>query len=104
MEFLLETDFVIEAGLDVWNELTAEQRLAVVDHLLERCFGAEDEDDPGSPMKWTVREPDVQEFSTILRRHGAWNEDLQGFTSVAQEIGLSAMVQETPVQTTTTVT
>lgn len=104
MEFLLETDFVLEVGMDVWNEQTAEQRLAVVDHLLERCFGVEDEEDPGAPMKWTIREPDVQEFSTILRRHGAWNEDLQGFASVAKEIDLSAMVQEIPVQTVTTAT
>ena len=102
MEFLTETDFVIEVGLDVWNELSPDQRLAVVDHLLERCWGEEDEKDASASMKWAVREPDVQEFATILQRRGAWNTDLQGFCQVAQEINLADMVQETPVQTTTT--
>ena len=101
MEFLVEADFVIEVGLDVWNDLTSEQRLAVTDHLLERCWGEEDEEDSGAPMKWTLREPDVQEFSTILQRRGAWNSDLQGFCQVAHEIDLAELVQETPVQTTT---
>ena len=100
LEFLTDTDFIMEIGLDRWNELTAEQRLASIDHLLERCWGEEDEEDAGAPMKWVIRKPDVMEFASILRRHGAWNEDLAGFASVAKEIDLSSIVAEIATDTT----
>lgn len=92
MEFLLNANFMVEIGLDHWNELSPRQRTALVDHLLECCTGEEDEEDPGAPMKWKVREPDVQEFRTILQRHGAWTEDLSGFVSVAQRLNTDNVV------------
>ena len=67
---------------------------------MERCWGEEDEEDAGAPMSWSLREPDVQEFSSILRRHGAWNDDLAGFASVAKEIDLAAIVTETTAAVT----
>ena len=100
LEFLLDTDFVMEIALDRWNEMTPEQRQALIDHMLERCWGEEDEEDAGAEMKWTLREPDVQEFSSILRRHGAWNDDLADFASVAKEIDLAAIVNETTAAAT----
>jgi hypothetical protein len=93
-DFLLEADFMMEVALDQWNELRDNQRQALVDHLLEACTGEEDENDGGA-MKWGVREPDVQEFAAILRRHGAWNEDLAAFTVIAKEIDVDSLVQET---------
>lgn len=92
LEFLLELDFLIEVAMDNWNELTEQQREALVDHLLERCSGEEDEDT--GDMKWNVREPDVQEFGSILRRHGAWNEALTGFVSIAQETDVDQLVDD----------
>jgi len=97
MEFMVEKDFVIEIPLDQWNELGESQRHALVDHLLERCNGVEDEDN--GEMKWSTREPDVQEFSTILRRHGAWTTDLAGFVSVAKTINVDEMVADTLAET-----
>ncbi len=93
LEFLLEADFMMEVALDQWNELTDVQRKALVDHLLECCTGEEDEADGGT-MKYSVREPDVQEFSAILRRHGAWNDDLAAFASVAKTIDIDSLVEE----------
>lgn len=92
LEFLLEKDFLVEVALDFWNDLSDTQRHALVDHLLERCFGEEDED--SGEMVWSVREPDVQEFSSILRRHGAWNEGLAGFVSVAKTVDIDEMVAD----------
>jgi len=97
-EFLTDTDFVIEVALDIWNEMTGEQRIALVDHLLEYCTGEEDEEDAGAPMKWKMREPDVKEFGTILRRQGAWNESLANFASVARQINLNDLIQETSTE------
>lgn len=93
LEWKLESDFIIEVAADQWTELNAEQRTALVDHLLECCFGEEDESG-GGDMKWTLREPDVHEFSSILQRHGAWNDSLAGFVSVAKEVDLDQIVQE----------
>lgn len=90
-EWAMEKDFLVLIPLDKWNDLSEPQRTALVDHLLERCTGEEQED--GS-MKWMVRDPDVQEFSSILRRHGVWNADLVDFVSVAQEINLDDIIAE----------
>lgn len=90
-EWALEKDFVIEVALNRYNELSPEQRNALIDSLLERCQGEEQED--GS-MKWSVREPEVQEFASILERHGAWNDALQNFVAVAQNIELDEIIEE----------
>jgi hypothetical protein len=83
--YLTEYDFLLEIAMTEWGPMPLEQREALVDHLLERCTGIEDEKDAGAPMKWSVREPDVHEFSSILGRRGAWNADLQVFCNVIQQ-------------------
>jgi len=92
LEFLIEHDFLIEVALDQWNEMSAEQRTALVDHLLEGCTG--EENDNTGEMKWSVREPEVKEFATILRRHGVWHDSLQSFVSIAKSINIDALVEE----------
>lgn len=92
IEHLLEADFLIEVAQDKWNELDTQQRDALTDHLLERCHGEEDE--KSGEMKWTVQEPDVQEFASILRRHGAWNPSLIDFVTIAKEIQLDQIIEE----------
>ncbi len=92
LEYLLECDFLIEIAMDAWNELSEAQRQAAMDHLLERCTGEEDENT--GDMKWTTREPDVSEFTAILRRHGAWNDDLTGFATVAKTVDIDGLVAE----------
>ena len=71
--FLTGYDFVLEIALEVWNEFSINQRRAIIDHLLSRCIGEEQED--GS-MKWKIRPPQVQEFPEVVARHGQWNDDL----------------------------
>ena len=103
LDFLIETDFLVEVALDCWNEMHDSQRKALIDHLLESCTGEEDANN-GGEMKWSVREPDVQEFAAILRRHGAWNEDLAAFTVIAKEIDVDSIVEEAVATITTTQT
>jgi len=97
LEFMLDKDFLVEIPLDQWNQLADTQRQALVDHLLERCYGEENEEN--GEMKWSTREPDVQEFSTILRRHGAWNNELAGFVSVAKTVNVDEMVADAVSET-----
>lgn len=84
-KFLTEgnPDFIMTIALETWVELDSSKRSALVDHLLERCTG--EADDQGE-MKWTTRDPDVHEFASILSRHGAWTEQLEGFASVAKTL------------------
>lgn len=93
LEFILQKDFLIEVALDEWNAATDRQRTALVDHLLENCTGIEDQENGGA-MKWTMRQPDVNEYTSILHRHGAWTNDLQGMIEVAQRLNIEARVQE----------
>lgn len=92
IQYLTDLDFLIEVPLDVFNDLSEQQRTALVDHLLERCYGEEDE--KSGEMKWVVREPDVAEFSSILQRHGAWNEGLTGFVSIAKTVKIDSLVDD----------
>jgi hypothetical protein len=86
IEYLGNVDFVMEIAMPEWNDASPQTRTALLDHLLERCTGEENPEDPGAAMKWKTREPDVHEFSTILQRYGAWNETLQAFVAVAQSV------------------
>jgi hypothetical protein len=92
LQYLLNLDFLFEVALDQWNELSGDQREALIDHLLEQCFGEEDE--KTGDMKWSVREPDVKEFTSIFKRHGAWHDNLTGFLSVAQEIDIDSIAKD----------
>lgn len=94
LEFLLELDFLMEVSLDCWNNLTDTRRRALVDHLLSRCWGEEDEEDPGAGMKWSLRDPDVSEFADVLRRHGTWTEELDSFVSIAQQLDTDKIVDD----------
>jgi hypothetical protein len=104
MLFLIDANFLMEIPLETWNEMDATKRVALIDHLLERCVGEEDEDG-GGDMKWSVREPDVNEFATILRRYGAWHDDLAAFVSVGQSIDLGYLTEvESSTETVQTTT
>jgi hypothetical protein len=92
MEWVLNKDFVVEVALDMWLEFDQQQKTALVDHLLERCYGEENED--SGEISWKLREPDVQEFGTILNRHGAWNSDLHTFVSISREVDLDQIIEE----------
>lgn len=73
-EYLVGQDFVIEVALDVWNNYSPQQRIALIDHLLTRCVGEENEEN--GEMKWSVRSPEIQEFAEVAERNGQWNEGL----------------------------
>ena len=93
MQHVVDKDFLIEIPSPKWNELASEARTALVDHLLERCMGEED-DKNANQMKWSLREPEVQEFASILDRHGAWHPGLAGFVAVSKRVNLDGFIEE----------
>lgn len=91
-EFIAEKDFVVLVALDKWNDLTEAQRTALVDHLLSRCTG--EEDDETGEYKWKLTDPEVQEFTDVLFRHGAWHQGLQDFVRQAKKVTIEDIVEE----------
>lgn len=82
-QFAFDTDFLMEIALDQWNNFTAKQRVALIDHLLSRCVGEEDE--KTGDMKWKVRPPRVQEFPEVAERNGQWNDGLIDMSKVLRK-------------------
>lgn len=91
-EWATEKDFVVQVAQDKWNELDENARTALVDHLLECCTGEEDEE--SGDITWKIRDPEVQEFASILKRYGVWHQGLTSFVSIAKEIDLDTIIQQ----------
>lgn len=68
-------DFILVVALECWNGMAPNQRTALVDHLLTKCQGEEDE--KNGNMKWSLRPPEVQEFAEVAERNGRWNPELE---------------------------
>lgn len=78
-------DFLIIMARDVWLDATPEFRRAVVDHELSHVGIRKDEDggnavdeDTGR-IKTFCRRHEVEEFSDVLERHGAYHSSLVRF-------------------------
>lgn len=65
--------FVIEIAEDIWARLSLAQRKALVDHELSHCII--EPDAKGAPTLGLVAH-DLEEFRTVVERHGLWMPDL----------------------------
>lgn len=85
-------DFLIVLDLGYWMDATPEQREILVFHELAHCvqkedaFGAPKFDKDGHPV-WGLKGHDVEEFTSVVARYGAWNEDIRRFVAAAAEHG-----------------
>jgi hypothetical protein len=72
--------FWMEIASDTWEELTLDQRIALVDH--ELChFGIHSDEDKDEPEMIIVPH-DIEEFNDIARRHGLWKSDVETFAAI----------------------
>lgn len=78
-----EDYFVVEVSEEVWQRLDAKSRKALVDHELSHCEIVMDEETGASGL--SIVGHDVTEFDAILRRHGLWNESVEGFVKAGAE-------------------
>ena len=67
-QVFMDFDFVIWVARKEFNEYMPEQREALVDHELCHCGGSFGE--------WKIKKHDVDEFLSIIVRHGLWHPDL----------------------------
>jgi hypothetical protein len=68
--------FVMEVALPIWQDLTDRQKDALVDH--ELIHFAIEENELLGPIR-TIRPHDVEEFTAIASRYGAWRPALERF-------------------------
>ncbi|HVV37613.1 MAG TPA: putative metallopeptidase [Acidimicrobiales bacterium] len=74
-----EQFFVIELAEDEWINLSERQRRALVDHELSHCDAYIDDD---GELKLSTRGHDLEEFTSIVERHGLWKGDVRRFVAV----------------------
>lgn len=68
-------DFIITISLRAWNTAPDEEfKKALLDHELTHC--GKDEDKEGNP-KYYIQDHSVEDFTSIIRRHGLWDQDLR---------------------------
>lgn len=75
--------FVVEIAEEAWERLTGAGKRALIDHELSHCAVVEDEET--GVTKLAVVGHDVTEFEAVLRRHGLWNESVEGFVKAGAE-------------------
>lgn len=80
--FLGQYDFIIMISTEAWNSAVPAYREALVDHELQHCDCAEDK---AGNKKWSIQDHDVQEFVSVVRRHGLWEVDLQKLIIAAKQ-------------------
>lgn len=79
-----EAHYLIEIGQDEWEKLDGKTKRIHLDRAL-CCFGGHDIEKD----RWTMATYDVQEFTPIVARHGAWNATLEVFgRTLAQQLDL----------------
>lgn len=83
--------FIITVGYPTWNELSDPVRLAVLDHELCHCLVDDDED--GNP-KYSIVPHDIEEFSSVIMRHGLYAPDLVMMGRVVSEAKLPDNLSE----------
>lgn len=74
--------FVLEVAQNTWDLLDSKQREALVDHELCHCTVEWDED---GQVKLGIRGHDLEEFASIVRRHGFWKSDVSRFSEAVAE-------------------
>lgn len=67
--------FIIEINYESWKEAGDSQKYALVDTQLCRC-GVEHNQQDGS-IKYSLEKPDVEAFSSVVGRWGAFDESIE---------------------------
>jgi NADH:ubiquinone oxidoreductase subunit len=75
---LMDFEFLIWIQEEIWDQLSHEQREALIDHELCHC-GYNENDVP------TMIPHDFEEFSCVIERHGLWRKSLLEMGKAAEK-------------------
>lgn len=82
----VEAFFVIELAEDLWGLMMKPQKIALLDHQLSHCdFDTNDND--GS-RRLFLAQHDVEDFTSVVRRHGLWQRGLKKFAQAVIQLEL----------------
>lgn len=79
---LHEHDFAIGFNREVWNQVDAQMREAIVDHELAHV-GIKVREETGE-SSWYVVKHDLEEFTSVVKRRGLYREGVRAFVDAAQ--------------------
>lgn len=80
-------DFIVWVSVDYWYGLESDRRFALIDHELCHCAVAPD-------GGFSLRGHDVEEFTEIIQRYGAWTSDLMRAERAFGESNLEHAVRQ----------
>ena len=80
MHALCGYHFLITIAYPTWNDLSDEIKRAALDHELEHCW-VEDDEKTGE-TKYRILPHDVEEFGSVIQRHGLYTTNLVKLGSV----------------------
>ena len=101
---IADWDFVILLNREAWEDFSAEQRDALMDHELCHAARAFDEegdpkvDERGRPV-WRMRKHDIEEFQEIVSRHGCYKRDLELFAAEMTKSRREPLFTSPPMET-----
>ncbi len=99
--------FFLFISMDAWKAMSAQQRVALVDH--ELCHIQRDHteqinsetqqwerkwcnaDDPDS---WSIRKHDVEEFSDVIYRHGLWETGIEKIAAAVRKADQQLTIED----------
>lgn len=73
-------------GMDGYQPMGEKKRLALIDHELSHLTVEVTEQSGECVLK--ARDHDITEFTAVIKRHGAWNENLKEMVEVMQQLEL----------------
>src|SRR6185437_8887453 len=79
LHLLADVHFVLTFNLTAWQDLTMEQKVALVDHELQHC------DVDGETNQPIMVALDIEEFSVIVSRYGLWKSYLKQFGNAVRK-------------------
>lgn len=84
-------DFLFTFNRDWWEQATERQREILTFHEMEHAGQAKDifgeprfSRATGEPV-WTITPHDVEEFTSVVRRYGAWDDGLVAFMAACNQ-------------------
>ena len=70
-------DFIVTVNHAIWGMMQPNEKGALVDHLLSHCGKSEN--------GWCYWNHDVEDFASVVRRHGLWQEGVRKYAEAAVE-------------------
>jgi hypothetical protein len=79
--------FVVTISWPIWQIITEEQKVALVDHELCHLWAEMEQDDNGDEkLILSILGHDLEEFRAIVARHGMWKGDVQQFADAVKAL------------------